>query len=307
MTIKLGKKSFVVLTTSFAGLQMAKGLVRAGHSLIVIGIGASSSDMPISSVSCEDASRILSPNISINNVSLDEPEAVKRFFEQYTFDFALISWPKLLGRSALQAAHNHVMGSHPTYLPYGRGRHPLHWLRVLGISCSSVTAFWLDLGIDSGRIVGSIPFRINWQADVATDLRIVEKAYFRLGLIVGLRFLFGLAKGRHQDLTTGTTWRKRVPADTHIDFRMSAAGIVQHVRSIARPWPLATMRDPEGNLLRIVSARPAPLALIHRKNRWSTLGDILIDRKQINERQVLMRCYGGAVWLTVLPDDDLRA
>jgi methionyl-tRNA formyltransferase len=304
--MKFGRKAFVVLTTSFAGLQMAKGLVRTGHSLIAIGIGVSASDMPIGSVSREDARRILSPNISIINVSLEEPEAVTIFFEQYTFDFALISWPKLLGQSALQAAHNHVMGSHPTCLPYGRGRHPLHWLRVLGISCSSVTAFWLDLGIDSGRIVGSYRFRINWQADVAADLRSLELAYFRLGLVVGLRFLFGLAKGRHQDLTFGTTWRKRVPADTHIDFRMSAAGIVQHVRSIARPWPLATMKDPEGNLLRIVSARPAPLALIHRKNRWSTLGDILIDRNRINERQVLMRCYGGAVWLTVIPGGELR-
>jgi len=81
---------------------------------------------------------------------------------------------------------------------------------------------------------------------------------------------------------------------------MTPKAIVQHIRSIARPWPMATMTDKNGELRRIAAARYAPLALFRRRNRWSPFGAVLkISSNKTGLNEFLIRCYEGAVWLMV--------
>ena len=51
----------------------------------------------------------------------------------YAPDYIFVSWPKLLHEQVLAIPRFYCIGTHPTDLPYNRGRHPLHWLIALGI------------------------------------------------------------------------------------------------------------------------------------------------------------------------------
>lgn len=99
--------------------------------------------------------------------------------------------------------------------------------------------------------------------------------------------------GKGQNENVGTRFRKRSEVDSTLDFRMTAGGIVTHVRSFSAPWPLAPATI-GGEIYRIADAAFAPFVLPKRKNKWSTLGTVL-RRKKGN--WVLVRCYRSAVWL----------
>ena len=205
-------------------------------------------------------------------------------------------WPKILNQETLNTANYKLIGTHPSALPLGRGRHALHWQRVLGIRCSSVTSFWIDEGIDTGDIIASIPFSIDFTKDIVYDNKILLSKYFLLGFWTGIRLYFQSRKGQKQSDNYYTYWPKRGASNTEIDFRMTAKAIIQHVKSISSPWPMASIKVSDGEAIRIKNARYAPFALFKRKHRWSIFGTIL---KSKNNNQFLVRCFDGAVWLTI--------
>jgi len=149
---------------------------------------------------------------------LDNSIGANKFLSSFSFDFAIISWPNILDRGAIAAADNLIIGSHPSPLPLGRGRHPLHWQRVLGIFRSSSTLFWINTGIDSGRIVLSFPLFLKTNGDITDDLKALEQTQFILGFFLWIRLWFGVPKGQKQELHKGTILYKRSSSDTHIDF-----------------------------------------------------------------------------------------
>jgi len=296
----ISRRSFVVLTTSKSGLQLGKGLACAGHMIVACGVGYSDTKQPIGALDLKTARSVLRSAKNFCLIPLEASNAPREFFSSYLFDLAIVSWPHILDRSAIASAGERIIGSHPSPLPLGRGRHPLHWQRVLGIFRSSSTLFWINAGIDSGRTVLSLPFFLKPSGDITDDLKALEQTQFVLGFLLGIRLWFGVPKGRKQELTKGTILKKRSSPDTHIDFRMTPKAIVQHVRSIVRPWPMATMTDKNGELRRIAAARYAPLALFRRRNRWSPFGAVLkISSNKTGLNEFLIRCYEGAVWLMV--------
>ena len=57
--------------------------------------------------------------------------------------------------------NNFSIGTHPTALPFNRGRHPLHWVIDLGISETKLSFFKMDEGVDTGNIILQCPFQID--------------------------------------------------------------------------------------------------------------------------------------------------
>ena len=53
-----------------------------------------------------------------------------------------------------------IVGYHPAALPSNRGRHPLIWALVLGLTETASTFFFMDEGADSGDILDQRPVSI---------------------------------------------------------------------------------------------------------------------------------------------------
>jgi len=62
-------------------------------------------------------------------------------------------WSRLIKRQMLDLAPLGVVGFHPAALPMNRGRHPLIWALVLGLTETASTFFFLDERADSGDIL----------------------------------------------------------------------------------------------------------------------------------------------------------
>ena len=283
-------------------MNFSKGLQTAGHQLVAVGRGFSSASDPIGAISAPDLRKQINSDVPICDVLIDSILPLENFLCSNQHDIVIISWPKILPAYILTLGNSCFIGTHPTILPLGRGRHPLHWMRVLGLRTSKVTAFRVDPGVDSGPIIGSVRFRTRNNQSIDHDLDTVEQKHYWLGFQVGIRLWLGIPRGRPQRKKTSTTWRKRNESDTKIDFRMTAKGIIQHVRSFSYPFPLASVELSKGTEVRIESAHAAAFALFKRKNRWSALGTVLKKSQRKNGGMwILVRCFDGAVWLSLSP------
>jgi methionyl-tRNA formyltransferase len=298
-------QSFALLTTSRSGIEFAVGLSRAGHELRGIGVGVSEHAAPIGSLEVGEIRASFSPAVSVEEIDLGEAESTTEFLSRRNVDFVALAWPKMLDRATLEKADWKIIGTHPTPLPRGRGRHPLHWMKVLGIKQTRVTAFWLNSDVDAGRVIAWVPFRVSGTSPIANDATRLARAYKSLGWVVGVALRFSSAKGSPQSHSKGTYWRKRSETDCQLTFRMNPKSIVWHVRSFSSPWPGATIKGTDGLTYSVTSAQYAPFAMLKSKNRWSTFGTVLAERKPDGQKseligsKVLVRCFNGAVWMTL--------
>lgn len=147
-----------------------------------------------------------------------------------------LGWSYLLKPEILSLPRFGVIGYHPALLPRNRGRHPIIWALVLGLSETGSTFFVMDEGADSGDIVSQERVAINDEDDAASlYAKVILAGRGQLTDIVE-----ALNEGRlerhPQDHDRATYWRKRGRADGQIDWRMSAVSIRNLVRGLARPY-----------------------------------------------------------------------
>ena len=178
-------------------------------------------------------------------------EIMKRYEPEYIFS----TWPKIIGTEVIKIPKV-VIGTHPTTLPFNRGRHPLHWLIVLDIPKSHLSFFRIDEKVDNGEIFLQVPFSIDRNDTIADAIRRMNEAASR-----GIKKIANMIKteqlvGKAQDNTKANYWRKRTPHDVTIDPRMSADAIIRMVRSFTRPYPCANLIVKD-TILKVIYARTA--------------------------------------------------
>ncbi len=160
----------------------------------------------------------------------------------YAPDYVLSSWPRILKKAALESARFGCIGTHPTALPFNRGRHPLHWLIVLGIPETVLTFFRMDEGVDTGNVLLQVPFGIGSEDTVAQAVSAMNDAAYE-----GTRILCERLQrepgysGEAQEQGVANYWRKRTPHDVTLDPRMPSSTILRIVRSYAPPYPGANL------------------------------------------------------------------
>ena len=81
---------------------------------------------------------------------------------------------QLIPAELLAIPRQGCIGVHPTLLPRNRGRHPLIWTLVDGLSEGGLTFFYLDEGADSGDILWQRPFPVHREDDAASLYRKIE-------------------------------------------------------------------------------------------------------------------------------------
>src|ERR1700721_163490 len=80
----------------------------------------------------------------------------------------VFGFSQLISQEILSIPRLGCIGTHPALLPKNRGRHPLIWALVEGLTQSGLTFFYLDEGADSGGILWQEPFTIELGDDALT-------------------------------------------------------------------------------------------------------------------------------------------
>lgn len=167
---------------------------------------------------------------------ISDPEVVahiRQLAPDVVFVFGL---SQLLTADLLAIPRLGVIGSHPTLLPEGRGRHPLIWALVKGLKRSGLSFFYMDTGADTGDILWQRPFPIN-PDDTAADLYEHIKSLASEAIPEMLTQLAsGSAPRIAQDATRASVWPKRTEKDGEIEWAKPARQIHNLVRALAKPY-----------------------------------------------------------------------
>lgn len=162
---------------------------------------------------------------SINYIKSKNPDII------YCF-----GWSQIIQKKVIDLASKGVIGFHPTTLPQNRGRHPIIWALVLGLSKTSSTFFYIDEGADTGDIISQEEVIIDYYDDARSLYnKVMEKAIIQVQYITYK--LENNTCERVKQLDEGANyWRKRNKEDGKIDWRMSSRGIYNLVRGLTRPY-----------------------------------------------------------------------
>ncbi len=168
--------------------------------------------------------------------NINSAESVSWIREKSPDIIFCFGWSRLLKREVLSATPMGVLGFHPAALPQNRGRHPLIWALVLGLSKTASTFFFMDEGADSGDILSQKEVSIS----DSDDARSLYDKISYTALVQIEDFLPKLISGNFetikQNSALANTWRKRGAADGKIDWRMSANSIHNLVRGLTEPY-----------------------------------------------------------------------
>lgn len=115
------------------------------------------------------------------------------------FDLGILAWwPKLISPAVTALAEGGFINTHPSLLPYNRGKHYNFWALVEQVPFG-VSLHFVDQGIDSGDIVAQLPVAYGWE-DTG------ETLYAKAG-----QAMIDLFKSAYPKIRKGTT--PRTPQD----------------------------------------------------------------------------------------------
>lgn len=148
---------------------------------------------------------------------------------------------------------------HGSLLPNYRGRAPINWVLVKGETETGITLHAMTPKPDDGHILAQARLPIDWDE---TALSLTQKAA-DAGRGLVREAVPGLADGslpRIQQKTLGpsTYFGGRKPADSRLDFAMTAGEAFNQIRAVADPWPNAFLETGEG-IAKVAWALPTEL------------------------------------------------
>ena len=172
----------------------------------------------------------------------------------------VVGWSQLVRDPFIALAREGVFGMHPTLLPRHRGRAPIPWAILSGLSRTGVTLFEIvDATADSGAIVGQAVVDIAPDETATTLFDKLTVAHVELIRDSVPLLLSHSAPRIRQDPRRASSWPKRAPADGIIDWETRAPYLYDWVRAQTRPYPGAFTYAGDEKVV-VWSARPVELA-----------------------------------------------
>ena len=139
-----------------------------------------------------------------------EAERIRAFNPDCIFVFG---WSQIVGERIRGIAP--CLGSHPTLLPEGRGRHALGNTLRRGLKKSGLTFFWLDEGIDTGDIFMQQEFAVGKHETLASLYNKIDWAASKVLPDIMNMLLQGVSVRIPQG--EGTYWGK-LPKEEQVDY-----------------------------------------------------------------------------------------
>jgi len=163
-------------------------------------------------------------------------------------------WSTLIKSELLNLTKLGVLGFHPAMLPNNRGRHPLIWAKILGLTQTGSTYFFMDEGADTGDILDQSSFEISINDDINDIYNNMTSVALKQIEIFYPKLLNGIYD-KIKQIDEGNSWRKRNKSDGLIDFRMTTTSIVNLIRALTKPFPGAHC-EINGNEYKIWKCEP---------------------------------------------------
>ena len=228
---------FLLLGTSDFAISCAKGLLKVGEEVCGF-ISLEKNLLPENSANVE----LFCANQKINffeTTDINSQTSVE-YIKNLNPDYIIASWPKLIKKSVLNIPNYIVIGSHPTSLPMNQGRHPLHWMIVLGIRASNLSFFIMDEGIDTGRILIQEPFTVGSNINFANQ-SLNNCGYNAVQKLVTVLKNNPDYDGSEQSFNNQNYLRKRTQHDVTLDPRFTFNTMKKVVESFTHPYPCARL------------------------------------------------------------------
>ncbi len=150
----------------------------------------------------------------------------------------VVGWSQLVREPFIACAGRAVYGMHPTLLPRHRGRAPVPWTILTGLTRTGVTLFEItDPTADSGPIVGQVDVPVAPDETATTLYASLADAHLELIRSCVPRIVAGTEERRPQDPRRASSWPKRTPPDGIIDWETRAPYLHDWVRAQTRPYP----------------------------------------------------------------------
>lgn len=175
------------------------------------------------------------PLIKVENVNEQRViDAIKEYGIDWMF---IIGWSQIAKRELLCAPGKGCIGMHPTLLPKGRGRASIPWAILKGLDKTGVTMFCLDVGVDTGGILGQVEIMLDRNIDAKELYNQVIDAHIQLIE----RYWEDLVNDRiaviPQDDSAATIWPGRRPEDGELKHEMKVEEAERLVRAVTHPYP----------------------------------------------------------------------
>lgn len=171
---------------------------------------------------------------------MTDPELIN-IIQHWNPEFILvIGWYHIVPKQILDMAKKGVAGIHASLLPKYRGGAPLVWALINGESETGVSFFFLDEGVDTGKIIDQRKIPIKLNDTIKTLYTKVEQEGINMlrenmPLIIKnthSAFEQSIPYGIHQK-----AWPPRSPEDGEIDWSKGSIEIYNYIRAQTMPYP----------------------------------------------------------------------
>lgn len=149
----------------------------------------------------------------------------------------IIGVSQLLGKEAISVPRLGFLGMHPTLLPEGRGRAPIPWAIIKGLTRTGVSIFYVDEEADNGDITLQTEVPVYYNDTSSTLGSRTDECAASLLLKSVILINQGEASRIPQDESKATYWPKRRPEDGIIDWRQDKKRLYDWVRALTHPYP----------------------------------------------------------------------
>ena len=248
------KKSIVVCAYHNVGYRCLEELIRQDADIALVFTHDDSPSEEIWFASVRELAERQGIPVMTSDINLRENvELLRELAPDLLLSFY---YRTMIRQEVLEIPRLGALNLHGSYLPKYRGRVPVNWAVINGESETGATLHYMVEKPDAGDIVDQEKVSISF-TDTALD---VFNKVTQAAVTVLSRSLAPLLEGRAQripmDLSCGSYFGGRRPADGRIDWRRSALEIYNLVRGVTHPYPGAfTMLN--GKKIVIWSAAPA--------------------------------------------------
>ena len=196
-------------------------------------------------------------HIPVESYSLKN-DGDRALLEGLQVDVLLVAgWQRLIPDWLIKCCRIGAVGAHGSAegITRGRGRSPQNWALILGKKQFEISIFFIDAGIDSGKVIDTRVFPLVEQDDIRTS-------YYKASWCVAEMFVEAVRSERlvvevakpqvHGD---ARYLPQRLPEDGALDWSRSTREVCDFVRALTRPYPGAFC-SLEGHQLQVWAARP---------------------------------------------------
>lgn len=180
--------------------------------------------------------------IKVENFAKVNSLSSKKKILNYKCDYLVsMSYDQIFGSFLVDKFKNKIINCHAGNLPFYRGRNVLNWVLINGEKFFGITVHYIDKSIDTGDIIVQKKYPINSKDNYKT---LLNKCFKECPILLNK----ALKKINNNTISPvkqssidkkGSYFRRRIDGDENIDWSLNSMKILNFIRGISKPGPIA--------------------------------------------------------------------